>query len=227
MKLYFSHPWDISFDDARRIQAQLRKQVVIRNTLSISDIRTIAAADVSYSQKSNLLFAVVVLVSFPALALKSVYTHEKQVNFPYVPGFLSFREIPVLTEIFSEMDEYFDVLLCDGQGFAHPRRFGLACHLGVLLKKPSLGCAKTRLLGNYAEPGPEKGNYSFLTDKDEKIGIVLRTRPGVKPLFVSPGHLVNFEDCRSIILAATAKYRIAEPLRLAHQHVNRMRKLKM
>ena len=126
-----------------------------------------------------------------------------------------------------KMRENFDVLICDGQGIAHPRRFGLACHIGILLNKPTVGCAKSRLIGTFKEPSKNKGSISCLFDNDDKIGMVLRSRTNVKPLFISPGHLVNFEDCESIIMACVKKYRFPEPLRFAHQKVNEYRSLKI
>ncbi|MHC4308080.1 MAG: endonuclease V, partial [Planctomycetota bacterium] len=141
----------------------------------------------------------------------------------YVPGYLSFREVPVFLTIFEKMKENFDILVCDGHGLAHPRRFGLACHIGGLLNKPSIGCAKSRLIRKFNEPPKEKGSFSYLFANGDKIGIALRSRSNIKPVFLSPGHLVNFKDCQSIIMACVNKYRIPEPLRLAHQAVNKYR----
>jgi deoxyribonuclease V len=136
---------------------------------------------------------------------------------PYVPGFLSYRELPVLIKAYKKMQLEPDVILVDGQGIAHPRRLGLASHLGVVLGRPTIGCAKSHLFGQYAVPGVKRGMYTIMKNGDEAIGIVLRTRDNVKPLFVSPGHLVSADDCLSVVLKVTKRYRIPEPIRYAHK----------
>lgn len=223
MEVYHKHPWQISITEAREIQNKLSSHVVLENNLPLKSIETIAAADISYSLRDKNLFAAVVLFSFPELKFITAKAAKSVANFPYVPGYLSFREIPALISIFEELKENVDVILCDGHGIAHPRRFGIACHIGVLLDKPSIGCAKSKLIGNYAEPPAEKASHSDLFDCDEKIGIVLRTRQNVKPLFISPGHKLSFDDCRTIVLNCLGRYRIPEPLRFAHHYVNRIR----
>lgn len=223
MEIYHKHPWKISINQAREIQNKLGSRVALQNNLSVESIQTIAAGDISYSLRDNNLFAAVVLFSIPKLEFITARALKSIPNFPYVPGYLSFREIPPLISIFEELDEDMDVILCDGHGIAHPRKFGIACHIGVILDKPSIGCAKSRLIGSYIEPSPEKGEYSNLYERDEKIGIVLRTRKNVKPLFISPGHKLNFDNCRTIVLNCLSKYRIPEPLRFVHQYVNRIR----
>ena len=140
-------------------------------------------------------------------------------QFPYVPGLLSFREAPALLAALRRLRTPVDALLCDGQGIAHPRRFGLACHLGVLLGLPAVGCAKSRLVGDWIEPGRERGERSPLTLGAERIGTVLRTRTGVRPLFVSPGHLCDFEGAADLVLRCGGGLRLPEPVRLADHHV--------
>lgn len=224
MEVYHKHPWRISINEAREVQTKLRSHVLLNeNGLPLKSIQTIAAADISYSLRDKNLFAAVVIFSFPELELITAKAGKSIANFPYIPGYLSFREIPALISIFEELDENVDVILCDGHGIAHPRRFGIASHIGVILDKPSIGCAKSRLIGSYEEPPNEKGEYSNLYDGNEKIGIVLRTRNNVKPLFISPGNRLNFDDCRTIVLNCLTRYRIPEPLRFAHQYVNRIR----
>ena len=164
-----------------------------------------------------------VLVSLPDLQIISSYYATDAIRFPYIPGLLSFREVPVLIKIFREIPGNFEVLLCDGQGIAHPRRFGIACHLGTLLNKPALGCAKSRLTGRFEEPGNAKGSFSKLYQGNEQLGVVLRTRTGVKPVFVSPGHQLDFDTAREIALNSVTRYRIPEPVRFAHQKVNQLR----
>ena len=144
---------------------------------------------------------------------------SRPLQFPYVPGLLSFREAPALLAVLRRLRTPVDALLCDGQGIAHPRRFGLACHLGVLLGLPAVGCAKSRLIGDWVEPGRDRGECSPLTIGAERIGTVLRTRTGVKPLFVSPGHLCDFEGAEDLVLRCGGGLRLPEPVRLADRHV--------
>ncbi|NOX36901.1 MAG: deoxyribonuclease V [Calditrichaeota bacterium] len=223
MKLAIQHKWDLTFQEAQHLQKELQSRVDLSTTLELPQIHIVAAADISYSRKSQWLFGVVVLVRFPEMTLLATYANRMKTHFPYVPGYLSFREVPVLIPIFEKIETEFDVILCDGQGIAHPRRFGLASHVGVLLDKPAIGCAKSRLIGTYQEPGPLKGDFSDLMDGAERIGMVLRTRDRVKPLFISPGHKMDFDTARKITLACVQRYRIPEPLRLAHQIVNKIR----
>jgi len=150
-------------------------------------------------------------------------TAQLETTFPYIPGLLSFREAPVCLEVVKQLRHEPDLFVIDGQGVAHPRRFGLASHLGLFLDKPTIGCAKSRLIGTYEEPGPEKGAYSPLYDRDEVIGAVVRTRARVKPVFVSVGHKCTLEDAIRLTLACTGRYRIPEPTRLPHQAVSRLR----
>ena len=144
-------------------------------------------------------------------------TAVQQVAFPYVPGLLSFRESPVALNAIKKLSLLPDVLICDGQGIAHPRRFGLACHVGLLAAIPSIGCAKTWLTGRYSEPGRDKGDYSHLRDSGEVIGAVVRTRKDVRPLFVSVGYQISLQDSIELVLRCCGRYRLPEPLRLAHQ----------
>ena len=223
MKLVVSHRWDVTIKEARQLQMQLRERVSLTNGPSADDVRIVAAADISYNRKHPLLYAALVLVKLPEFQPIRILTNKARANFPYVPGYLSFREVPALLPLFQQLDVDFDVLLCDGQGLAHPRRFGLACHLGVLLDKPSIGCAKSRLIGEFNPVGMHKGDHTPLWDGQEQVGIVLRTRDGVKPLFISPGHRISYENARAIVLRCVRQYRIPEPLRLAHMWVNKIR----
>lgn len=157
----------------------------------------------------------VVVMRFPGLEVVETRVATARPRFPYIPGFLSFREIPALVACLERVRVGFDVLLCDGQGIAHPRAFGLASHLGVLLELPTIGCAKSRLVGEYADVGPARGDHAPLVHAGRRVGDVLRTRAGVKPLFISPGHLVDIPSCRRIVLAAAPRYRIPEPTRQA------------
>jgi len=224
MNISITHSWSLTPREAKEVQKQLRGKLILQNTISSQDIRVVAGADVSYHKKQNLLFGAVVYFSFPDLEFIGAEYAFRSVEFPYVPGLLSFREIPVLLEIFSRSTQSFDLLLCDAHGYAHPRHFGLACHLGVLLDKPTIGCAKSRLVGTFQEPGVVKGENTPLIFEDETVGLVVRTCDNVKPVFVSIGHRVDLEMAKRVVLACTNRYRLPEPLRQAHIAVNRYRK---
>jgi deoxyribonuclease V len=163
-------------------------------------------------------------MSWPSLERLETSTAVGETSFPYVPGYLSFREGPLLDHAFRGLRERPDLVIFDGQGFAHPRRFGLACHLGVLWDVPSIGCAKTRLIGEADPPGSRKGDWTPLVHRDEVIGCVLRTREGTKPVFVSVGHRIDLEGAREAVLMATSRYRLPEPTRQAHGEVNALRR---
>jgi deoxyribonuclease V len=216
------NPWDLTPAEARTLQGELARQVDTASPLP--PWKTLAAADVSFDRGSDVLFAAVVVVlaeSFEPVEKVGLVSPAK---FPYVPGLLSFREAPALLEAFDRLRARPDVLLCDGQGIAHPRRLGIASHLGLRLDLPTVGCAKSRLCGRYDEPGPSRGDRSPLVDKDEVIGAVLRTRARVAPLFVSPGHRCDLESAVALVLATTRKYRLPIPSRLAHDYVNEVRR---
>jgi deoxyribonuclease V len=224
-----THRWDVSFQEAISIQKRLAKEVSLRTSarlkkrLEVSDL-LIGGADISYNRHSSILYAVVLVMRLDELMVLEKSVHSMEVSFPYVPGLLSFREVPPIMEAFSRLKRKPDVMLCDGQGRAHPRRFGLACHLGVLLGLPTIGCAKSRLVGSYHDPGYEKGCFARLIDKGEVVGRVVRTRNAVKPLYVSVGNKVGLDDAVRIILNCTKRYRIPEPIRQAHMEVNYLRK---
>ena len=214
------HGWDVTPSQARGLQLSLAGQISLSPMRK--KIRFVAGLDCSLNKRRGRIYAAAVVFSFPDLALIETANAELPLEFPYVPGLLSFREIPVCLEAARKLKQAPDVWLIDGQGIAHPRRLGLASHLGLFLNTPTIGCAKSRLIGTFDEPNPEKGSYSWLYDKDEKIGAVLRTRTGVKPLFISPGHLCSFEDAIYYTLACTTKYRLPEPTRIAHQTVGKL-----
>ncbi len=208
-----AHPWKVSPAEAREIQNQLRKYVLVEPLAHQPE--TIAGIDVSV--KSEQARAAVVLFSYPDLIPLQATMAQMPVSFPYVPGLLAFREGPAVLAALEKLTEQPDVLMFDAQGLAHPRRMGLATHLGILLNMPSVGCAKSRLCGTYTEPGRQKGDWASLTDRDEVIGAVVRTRNGVRPVFVSIGHRVDLETARSLVLSCTTRYRLPEPTRWAHQ----------
>jgi deoxyribonuclease V len=215
------HSWELTTTEARDLQQRLASRVDV--TRPLPPWTLVAAADVSYSKFEPWLCAAVVVMRADTLELVERVGLIGAATFPYVPGLLSFREAPTVLEAFERLESRPDVVLCDGQGYAHPRRVGLACHLGLWLDLPTIGCAKSWFCGEYAEPGPERGDRSPLTDKGEVVGAVVRTRRRVKPLFVSPGHRCDLEGAVSVVLATTPKYRLPLPARAAHNYVNEIR----
>ena len=215
MKLRDLHPWDVSPKEAIAIQKRLAAQVV-REDEPI-DVQRVAGVDISVDRGRGVGTGAVVVLSYPGLEIAEVAVAQAPLTFPYVPGLLSFREVPVLRAAFERLSGTIDLLLVDGQGLAHPRRFGLACHLGLLLDVPAIGCAKSRLLGEHDAPDEAAGSRADLLDRGELIGGVLRTRAGVKPLFVSLGHRIGLAAAEEWVLRCCRGYRLPEPTRLAHQ----------
>ncbi len=216
------HPWEVSPKEAVGIQTSLRERV--RLTPLASPPSTVAGVDVSYDRGSDHFFAAVVVMTFPELHVVEETSEEGRVTFPYVPGLLSFREGPVVLKALRKLDAVPDVIIFDGQGIAHPRGLGIASHMGLFLGIPTVGCAKTKLCGFYDEPGMERGDYSPLILNGKQVGVVLRTKRGVKPLFVSPGHLIDVRGGLEIVLSCCRRYRLPEPTRQAHLLVNRVRR---
>jgi deoxyribonuclease V len=216
------HSWRLDAAQARALQESLAARVDVATPLE--RWRTVAAADVAYNKQTDTLYAAVVVVQAESFELVERVGVIGKATFPYVPGLFSFREAPVVLEAFARLAARPDVVLCDGQGIAHPRRIGLASHLGLWLGLPTIGCAKSRLCGTYDEPGPERGDRSPLRDDGAVIGAVVRTRSRVKPLYVSPGHRCDLEGAVAVTLATTDKYRLPVPARLAHVYVNEIRR---
>jgi len=183
----------------------------------LGDVRRVAGIDVGFEQDGATSRAAFAVLEFPELRLVESAVARLPTGFPYVPGLLSFREIPAVLEALGRLSERPDLLLCDGQGYAHPRRFGLACHLGVLTGLPSIGVAKSRLIGTHGALPEEKGAWVPLLDGDEAVGAVLRTRDGVAPLYVSIGHRVSLPTAIRWVLACTTRYRLPETTRQAHR----------
>lgn len=208
------HPWDVNPIKAKSIQEELKDKIILQNTLIKVDI--IAGVDVWYDKSSNRLYASVVNLKFNSLKIIEVQNTSSQVTFPYIPGLLSFREGPCILNTFSKLEITPDVIIFDGQGIAHPKRLGIATHLGLWLNKPTIGCAKSRLIGEYKEPEVEKGSFSYLKVGNEVLGAVVRTRSGVKPVFVSAGFKIDLGTSIKIILSCCPKYRLPEPIRQAH-----------
>jgi len=204
-----------SIAEARAIQEHMRSQVITCDQLD--EVKRVAGLDVGFEAGGAITRAAVVVLSYPELRLLEQSLVRIPTRFPYVPGFLSFREIPALLEALDQVSQSPHLLLCDGQGLAHPRRFGLACHLGVLTGLPSIGVAKTRLIGDNGYLGSEKGDWTWLWDQGERIGVVLRTRKEVRPLYVSSGHKISLFTAIRYVLACTTRYRLPETTRLAHR----------
>jgi len=215
VKIKKIHRWNLSPAEAVALQASLRNKVKLA-PLPLGGIEYISGSDIAVSKQLGKLIAAVVVMSFPRLELVETRTASTPLVFPYVPGLLSFREIPALVKAMEKVESRFDVMLCNGQGIAHPRRLGLATHLGIMIGKPTVGCAKSRLVGEYDEVSEKRGSFSLLRYGGTVVGSVLRTRAGVKPLFVSPGHLVDNASARRLVLAASGGYRLPEPTRQAH-----------
>jgi deoxyribonuclease V len=215
------HSWDLTRGEAVEVQRRLRN--LVRLQPLTRPVRAIAGADISYNKFSEFVYAGIVVLSLPDLRIVETAGVRSVSKFPYVPGLLSFREAPSLLEAWEKLKTKPDVLMLDGQGIAHPRRFGIACHVGVLLDLPTIGCAKSILVGKYGELGLVAGNRSPLVDRGEQVGVALRTKNKVAPVYVSPGHLIDLDSAIDLVLRSTTKYRLPEPTRQAHLLVNRLR----
>lgn len=205
------HKWNVTIPEARQIQETWRQYVVREDDYGA--IRHVAGVDVGL--KRDRAQAAIVVMHFPELAVVETAIASAAVRFPYVPGYLSFREVPVILSAFRKLKILPDLILCDGQGYAHPRRFGLACHLGVWLDRPTIGVAKSRLVGSHARLPERKGSWRPLRDHGETIGAVLRTRDRVKPLFVSSGHRISLRSAIDFTLRCCTRYRLPETTRAA------------
>jgi len=222
VKIAELHPWVKSAGEAIQIQQKLAPRVRFELP-ALTAFKLIAGADVSTTLDSPHFWAAVIVLRWPDFEVVEESYARRAADFPYIPGLLSFRELPVILEAFRNLKVTPDLILCDGQGLAHPRRFGLACHLGLWLDLPSIGCAKTRLVGSYSEPGPNRGDWSSLNHAGAAVGSVLRTRLRSRPLFISPGHRMDVDGSREWALRCCRKSKLPEPIRLAHLAVNRYR----
>lgn len=221
MKVRRLHGWDMGYREAAAIQDRLRGRLVRRG--APRNVRTVAGADVSYERSDNRFYAAVVVLSFPELEIVAEAHAQAVATFPYIPGLLTFREGPILTRAFENLKTRPDLVIFDGQGIAHPRGFGLAAHMGLLIDVPSVGCAKTRLCGEHVEPAEAVGSRSELRYKGKTVGLVVRTRRNVKPVFVSVGHRISLKSAAEWVLKTCRGYRLPEPTRRAHILVNRLR----
>jgi deoxyribonuclease V len=207
------HRWPRTARQAIVLQETLRGRLRLGGRLRPP--RHVAGADIAFDTPAGLLYAAVVVFSFPDLVLRESRAVRARIPFPYVPGLLSFREAPAIVRTFRRLRVRPDLLICDGQGIAHPRGIGLASHLGLLLDVPTIGCAKSLLVGSHEPVGPRRGDRSRLRFAGRTVGAVLRTRPGVRPLYVSPGHRIGTEDAVRYVLASCRGFRLPEPVRRA------------
>ncbi len=207
--------FDVTPQQGIALQNQMREQMSLVDDLG--EIKTVGGVDASVSRFIKQGKCAVVVLSFPELELIETKIYHAPITFPYIPGLLAFRELPIFFETWNLLAHKPDIVLFDGQGYAHPRRFGFACMAGVLLNLPTIGCAKSRMTGEYVEPAQTKGAASSLiAPEGDKIGDVVRTKVGCKPLFISPGHKISFETATDFVLRCTSDYRLPEPTRLAH-----------
>jgi deoxyribonuclease V len=223
VKPALSHGWSLDEDAARALQHELAQLVVTDDRL-LEPVTTVAGVDVAYADEGDRAFAAVAIINVSTGGIEKIVSAEGEARFPYAPGLLSFRELPVLAAALAQVSEPPDLVICDGQGIAHPRRFGLACHLGVVYDIPTIGCGKTRLIGEARDPGTARGSTSALVSAGETVGAVVRTREGVKPLYVSVGHRISLPTACRWILDLSPRYRIPEPIRLADQRVRQMKR---
>jgi len=212
---------NITVQQATLLQQQLRNKVSL--TYAGGAIHTIAGADISLNMFSKIIYAGIVVLDFQSLKPVGYSLVKSSTSFPYVPGYLAFREVPALMDALQQMPVRPDVIMADGQGIAHPRRMGIATHLGLLAGIPTLGCAKKILFGKWEEPGQLKGSYTLIKDRAEVIGYALRTKNKTKPVFISPGNNMSLEKSLEIGLHCMGAYRIPEPTRMAHEFVNLFR----
>lgn len=212
---------NFSIEQATRLQNELRHKVSL--ITSVNNITTIAGADISHNKDTDVVYAGIVVLSYPAMILHSYSLVEAKTTFPYIPGYLGFREVPALLQAWELLPVKPDIVVLDGQGITHPRGMGVACHFGVLANAPAIGCAKNMLYGNYAALPLDKFSYSAILSPLGSMGYAIRTKAGVKPVYISPGHNVSVEDSLEIMLKCIGRYRIPEPTRHAHNIVNLLR----
>ena len=209
------HDWALSPRAAIALQSRLAARLESDSPLDIDQIKCVAGVDVSV--KDGLSRAAVVVMSFPGLSLIETVGARQATRYPYVPGLLAFREGPVILEALGKLRAEPDVVIFDGMGQIHPRRMGIAAHLGLWLGRPTIGCGKSHYIGEYDEPAPEKGSRSPLFFREQQLGVVLRTRRGVKPVYVSAGHGTSLDSAVDLVLACTPRFRLPEPIRAAHK----------
>ncbi|MBF2005139.1 MAG: deoxyribonuclease V [Chlorogloeopsis fritschii C42_A2020_084] len=214
MKINQRHSWTLTVEEAIAIQEQLQAEVITVDQLK-EPVQYVAGVDMGFEADGTISRAAVAVLSFPDLQLQETSIARRPTSFPYIPGFLSFREIPAVLDALEKIKLTPDIILCDGQGIAHPRRFGIACHLGVIVDIPSIGVAKSLLVGKHQDLSDTRGNWQPLIYKGETVGAVLRTRSGVKPVYISSGHRISLSTAIDYVLRCTTKYRLPETTRIA------------
>lgn len=217
MKFIDKNYWTLTPKEAIKLQENLKGFITTDNKVNLDDLKFIAAVDVSYYKDTSLGKAVSVFWDYRKGEMIDYTTFSCEINFPYIPGLLSFRECPLIIEALKKLNLEPELIVADGQGIAHPRKMGEASHLGFITKIPTIGCAKSKLYGIYKEPASKKGSYSILHDNEGlEIGVVLRSRDNTKPIFISPGYMIDIETSIKVIMNLLSRYRIPEPLRIAH-----------
>lgn len=214
MKINQRHAWPLNVQEAIAIQEKLQAEVITEDQLK-EPVQYVAGVDMGFEADGTISRAAVAVLSFPDLQLQETSLAHRPTTFPYIPGFLSFREIPAILDAMEKIKIIPDLILCDGQGIAHPRRFGIACHLGLLVDIPAIGVAKSLLVGKHEDLPEVRGSWQPLTHRGETVGAVLRTRAGVKPVYVSSGHRVSLPTAIDYVLRCTPKYRLPETTRIA------------
>jgi len=219
MKIAHRHDWPATVEAAIAIQEQLRGEVITQDQLGT--VQHVAGVDMGFEADGSISRAAVAILSFPDLQLQETAIARRPTSFPYIPGFLSFREIPAILAALETISTVPDLILCDGQGIAHPRSFGIACHLGIIVDIPTIGVAKSLLIGKHEEVPAERGSWQPLQRGQKTIGAVLRTRSGTKPLYISSGHRVSLPTAIAYVLSCTPKYRLPETTRIADKLASR------
>jgi deoxyribonuclease V len=215
MHIQQRHQWDLTPAAATEIQQHLRQEIVTQD--QFDPVRYVAGIDVGFEQDGAMTRAAIAVLRYPELELCDQSIARRPTTFPYIPGFLSFREVPAVLDALEQVNTIPDLLLCDGQGLAHPRRFGIACHIGLLTDLPAIGVGKSRLVGQHEDPPDQRGASTPLLHKGEQIGAVLRTRPSTKPLYISVGHRISLKSAIAYVMGCTTKYRLPETTRHAHK----------
>lgn len=210
-----AHDWDVTPAQAVELQRELSRFVITAD--DFGDIHTVAGVDVGFENNGRITRAAVAVLDYPSLRPAEEAVARLPTTFPYVPGLLSFRELPAVLRAVESLGRMPDLFLCDGQGIAHPRRFGIACHLGLLTNTPALGVGKSRLVGKHGKVPEQRGGWTALIDRHEVVGAVLRTRAGVKPVYISPGHRISLESAVKLVMACTTRYKLPETTRAAHR----------
>ena len=218
IRLKHAHDWDVSPREAINIQKQLCRYVI--QTDQFGEINTVAGVDVGFEDGGRITRAAIVVLEFPSLELIETAVARQPTRFPYVPGLLSFRELPAVLAAMRKLQRPADIFLCDGQGYAHPRRLGIASHMGVITGLTTIGVGKSRLLGSHAAVADRRGAWAPLMDKDEIIGAVLRSRQGVKPIYISIGHRICLASAVRLVMACTTRYKLPETTRFAHKYAS-------